>query len=248
MSAADRDDRPGSEARRQVFSRMRTALDRNDDAGARAAVEARLASPAPTLLPARADLETEERVQLFMDQAKAVQADVERIARFDDLPEAIAGYLRSHNLPMRLVKAVDSHLDRADWRGGLLEVRTGRPEADDAVGLGAAFAGVAETGTLMLTSDRDHPMTLAFLPETAIVVLPSDRIARAYEDALHDYRTRGADLPRSVNLITGPSRSGDIEQTLQLGAHGPKRLLIILVDEESEQGPVADIEPAASGL
>ena len=112
------------------------------------------------------------------------------------------------------------------------------------VGLSAAFAGIAETGTLMLASDREHPMTLAFLPETAIVVLPVDRIARAYEDALHAFRGTGRALPRSINLITGPSRSGDIEQTLQLGAHGPKRLLILLIDEASGDGLIPDIDLA----
>jgi len=59
---------------------------------------------------------------------------------------------------------------------------------------------------------------------------------------LHDFRQSGTDLPRSINLITGPSRSGDIEQTLQLGAHGPKRLLVVIVDEASEKGMIADIE------
>ena len=145
---------------------------------------------------------------------------------------------------MRLVMAIDDQLDRADWEAGLLEVRTGRAEAEDAVGLTTAFAGIAETGTLMLTSDADHPTTLAFLPETAVVVLAENRIARAYEDALHAFRASNATLPRSINLVTGPSRSGDIEQTLQLGAHGPKRLLILLVDEPSgDGGPIADIEP-----
>lgn len=109
-----------------------------------------------------------------------------------------------------------------------------------------AFAGIAETGTLMLASDADHPTTLAFLPETAIIALQSDRIARAYEDALHAFRTSSTDLPRSINLITGPSRSGDIEQTLQLGAHGPRRLLIVLVDEASAEGPIPDIPSSAA--
>lgn len=236
----------GDDARRLVMERVRTALGRGEDSGARETVTARLAASAPTLLPARADLEPAERLQLFMDQATAVQADVERIGSFADLPEVIAGYLRRHNLPMRLVKAIDERLDEADWSSGLLEVREGRPETDDPVGLTTAFAGIAETGTLMLTSDADHPTTLAFLPETAIVTLAADRVTRAYEDALHAFREVGSDLPRSINLITGPSRSGDIEQTLQLGAHGPKRLLIVLVDEASSEGPIANIVQPAS--
>ncbi len=237
----------GNDARRQVMERMRKARTHGADLEARQAVQARLARPAPTLLPARADLDAKGRIELFVEQAKTVHADVVSISVFADLPDAVADYLRRHNLPMRLVKAIDDQLDKADWHAGLLDVRDGRPEADDPIGLSSAFAGIAETGTLMLTSDADHPTTLAFLPETAIVVLPSDRIARAYEDALHAFRASGPDLPRSINLITGPSRSGDIEQTLQLGAHGPKRLLIILVDEASGMAPIPDIDQSTPG-
>lgn len=236
---------PPDDARRQVMERMQKALHRGPDLEARKAVQERLAASAPTILPARADLGTAGRIQLFSDQAKAVQADVISIDAYTDLPGAVADYLRGHNLPMSLVKATDDWLDRADWSAGLMEVRDGRPEADDPVGLSAAFAGIAETGTLMLASDADHPTTLAFLPETSIIVLPSDRIARTYEDALHAFRASSSGLPRSINLITGPSRSGDIEQTLQLGAHGPKRLLIVLVDEASDMAPIPDIDFSA---
>ncbi len=232
------------EARRTIAERMREALNRNDGDGAGEAVRARLEHPAPTLVPARADLPPEGRLSLFVENAKAVQADVERVATFADLPARIADYLRHHNLPMRLVKARDEYLDSADWGKNLIEMREGRPEAGDPVGLTTAFAGIAETGTLLLASDTDHPTTLAFLPETAIVALPADRIARAYEDALHAFRASRPDMPRSVNMVTGPSRSGDIEQTLQLGAHGPKRLLVILVDEPSGEAPIEDVAPA----
>jgi len=85
----------------------------------------------------------------------------------------------------------------------------------------------------MLLSGPATPTTLAFLPETSIIVLSTERMLRAYEDGLGLLRERDGGLPRSVNFITGPSRSGDIEQTLQLGAHGPRRLLILLVDEAS---------------
>lgn len=243
-SAPEKDD-----ARSTVMARMQEALaNGRDDAAARDTVASRIAAPAPTILPARADLDQAGREQLFIEQAKSVQADVERIGSYADLPDTVAGYLRRHNLPMQLVKAADERLDRADWGSSLLEVRDGRPEAGDPVGLSLAIAGIAETGTSMLASDSDHPMTLAFLPETSILVLATDRITGTYEDALHDFRKAGRDLPRSINLITGPSRSGDIEQTLQLGAHGPKRLLIALVDEASDEGRIADIErPAVEG-
>jgi L-lactate dehydrogenase complex protein LldG len=126
--------------------------------------------------------------------------------------------------------ATDPMLERGDWPA-MLEIRRGRAEDADPVGLTTAFAGIAETGSLMLLSDRAHPTTLAFLPETSIVVLAADRVLRAYEDGLRLLRQEQGQLPRSINFITGPSRSGDIEQTIQLGAHGPKRLLVLLVDQ-----------------
>jgi L-lactate dehydrogenase complex protein LldG len=234
------------DARSQVFASMRKALGSARGADAMAEVQARLEKSAPTLIPAHADRDADGRLKRFIAQAKSVQTDVERIDAYADLPEAVTAYLRRHNLPMRLVMAADERLDEADWTSGLLETRTGGPAPDDPIGLTTAFAGIAETGTLMLASAPDHPTMLAFLPETAIVVLPSDRVARAYEDVMHAFRARSQGLPRSINFVTGPSRSGDIEQTLQLGAHGPKRLLILLVDQPSAEGAIPDIDVPAS--
>ncbi|MGI9437022.1 MAG: LutC/YkgG family protein [Geminicoccaceae bacterium] len=247
-----------SEARKAILGRMRRALgrqpvDRNHSASqdhssddqARRAVEARIEQSRPALIPARADLDLEARIDLFTQQAEAVQATVARISTLADLPDAVGGYLRRHNLPMRLASACDPAITGAPWDKALWEIRFGKPGEDDAVGLTTAFAGIAETGTLMLASDADHPTTLAFLPETSIIVLPSAEVYRAYEDAMRGFRQDRA-LPRSINLITGPSRSGDIEQTLQLGAHGPKRLLALLVDEvgpdqvQEIEGPSSD--------
>lgn len=233
------------DARDQVFASMRRALEPSRDNTAQAQVQARLDAPMPTLIPARADLDADERIGLFIEQAKRVQTDVDRIDSYADLPQVIADYLRRHNLPMQLVIAEDDRLVANDWTGSLIEVKTGSPGRRDSVGLTTAFAGIAETGTLMLPSDRDHPTMLAFLPETAIVVLPSDRVARAYEDVMHAFRNGDRPLPRSVNFVTGPSRSGDIEQTLQLGAHGPKRLLILLVNQESAEGSIPHVDVPA---
>ena len=97
-----------------------------------------------------------------------------------------------------------------------------------------AFAAVAETGTLVLTSGPDNPTTLNFLPDNHIVVLDAADLAGDFETVLARLREKfGAGvLPRVVNMITGPSRSADIEQTLILGAHGPRRLHVIAVREQ----------------
>jgi len=221
------------EARDAVLERLRRALHRRGPGAteARNLVEARLAKAAPGLIPARGDLDREGRIQLFSVQAEAVQATVRRLRRYDALPEAIERYLRERNLPTRLVVASHPALTRIDWRRTMLSLHAGRAQDDDAIGLTHAFAAIAETGTLMLCSAPETPTLLAFLPETSIVVVPAARVLRAYEDGLRLLQEEQGGLPRSVNFITGPSRSGDIEQTLQLGAHGPRRLHILLVDE-----------------
>ncbi|MEZ5579927.1 MAG: LUD domain-containing protein [Candidatus Competibacteraceae bacterium] len=73
---------------------------------------------------------------------------------------------------------------------------------------------------MLLSGPHSPPTTLNFLPDTHIVVLRADRIVGAYEDAWDLLRARGLGMPRTVNFITGPSRSADIEQTVQMGAHG----------------------------
>jgi L-lactate dehydrogenase complex protein LldG len=216
--------------RGDILARLRRSLGRTGDGtAAKQAVAGHTAAPT-SVIPARADLDLAGRIALFVRQAEAVQATVRHVQGNGHLPDAVVDYLRAHNLPMRLAVATDPMLDRADWPG-LLEIRHGRAGDDDPVGLTTAFAGIAETGTLMLLSDQDHPTTLAFLPETSIVALPASRVLRAYEDGLRLMREEQRALPRSINFITGPSRSGDIEQTIQLGAHGPKRLLVLLVDD-----------------
>jgi L-lactate dehydrogenase complex protein LldG len=230
------------DARDAVLGRVRKALGRGGrtPGGLRQKLLARLAAPQPVLIPARGNLDLDGRVRLFIAQASAVQTEVLRVERYADLPDAVVDYLRRTNLPPQLVMATDPLLQRANWAATLLEIRHGRPEDRDPAGLTTAFAGIAETGTLMLLSSPETPTTLAFLPETSMIVLPAVRVLRAYEDGFRALREEHGAMPRSVNLITGPSRSGDIEQTIQLGAHGPRRLLVLLVDELPDGSPPPD--------
>ena len=125
----------------------------------------------------------------------------------------------------------------------MLQLREGRAREGDTVSLQHAFAAIAETGTLMLSSAPERPTTLNLLPETEIVVLRASRIVGAYEEAWDLLRAeRGGGegfMPRNVMLVTGPSRSADIEQTLELGAHGPRRLHVVLVEDDPDGRPSA---------
>jgi L-lactate dehydrogenase complex protein LldG len=112
----------------------------------------------------------------------------------------------------------------------LLRIHRGRAEAEDKVSLTSCHAAIAESGTLMLISGPRNPTTLNFLPDTHIVVVHREQVVAVYEDGLDRLRTSGK-LPRVINFITGPSRTADIEQHIELGAHGPRRLHIVLVEE-----------------
>ena len=221
-----------------ILGSIRRSLGRGAlDATARAALDERMAKPAPNLVPARTDISQDERVALFTSMAKAVFATVDRVSGPDAVPGAVADYLAQHNLPPALVMAPDPALDAYPWgERPMLAIRRGRAEEADRVGVTGAVMGFAETGTLMMTSGPDHPSTLNFVPENHVVVLPAEKIGGAYEEGWAHLRAEGepgADggfMPRTVNLVTGPSRTADIEQTIALGAHGPRRLHIVIVD------------------
>lgn len=222
--------------REAILSALRHRLGRRDGDGGAEAVAARIGSPARGPIPARGAGDHEERVALFVAMAEEVAARVIRVPSAEAVPEAAADYLKSENLPAELRLAPDPALRDLPWDSQpLLSLSEGPARPTDPVSLTGAFAGIAETGTLMLTSGSAGPTTLNFLPETHMVVLKARDIAGCYEDAWDRLREaqgegRGA-MPRTVNLITGPSRTADIEQTIQLGAHGPRRLCILLVDD-----------------
>ncbi|HYL32685.1 MAG TPA: lactate utilization protein [Stellaceae bacterium] len=222
-----------------VLNSIRRSLKRGPLAPeAAAACEARLAAHRRNLIPARArTLPPRGQVELFVKMAEAVNATVARVRHANEVPAAITDYLTRLNLPARLVRAPDPALDALPWaERPLLETRRGVAEDSDPVGVTACFAAVAETGTLMLHSGAAGPTRNNFLPDTHIVVLRASQVVAAYEDGWDRLRSaRGRDgslaMPRTVNFITGPSRTADIEQKIELGAHGPRRLHIVLIDD-----------------
>jgi L-lactate dehydrogenase complex protein LldG len=221
-------------AKDEILGRIRASLGRGAlGEGAAGALAAQLADPAPNLIPKRAAaLGPAEREALFIGMAEEVQTTVARVPDAAAVPAAVAAYLAERNLPAQLVAAPDPQLDDIPWGAqALLELRRGMAEDGDLVGVTGAFAGIAETGTLMLISGAASPTRNNFLPDTHIVVLRAGQLVGTYEDGWRRLREahRGA-MPRTVNFVTGPSRTGDIEQRIELGAHGPRRLHIILVD------------------
>ena len=225
-------------AREDILARLRTALGRREGDGAAGRADERLARHEANLIPARGQLPHGRQIELFIDMAERTEATVVRVGSGDEVPAAVADYLAERNLPTTMAMAPDPRLGALPWGDQpLLSLRRGRAEETDEVGLTGAFAAIAETGTLMMMSGAERPTTLNFLPENHIVVLSADQMTGTYEEAWTRLREAcpnadgaGIALPRTVNLITGPSRTADIELMPTLGAHGPKRLHIILVD------------------
>jgi len=224
-----------------ILGAIRRGLKRGPLPGDQAAMlRQRMAHPPRHLIPARSQVSRPEQITLMVRNIEKEFGTVTKVPDSNEVPEAVASYLAGQNLPSILVMAPHPDLRAIPWSTRpLLLIREGRAEATDMVSLQHGFAGVAETGTLMLPSAPERPTTLNLLADTAIVVLRSSRVVGAYEDAwdllraeCHDERS-GSFMPRNVMLVTGPSRSADIEQTLELGAHGPRRLHVVLIEDDS---------------
>ncbi len=219
-------------SRDSMLTAVRRGLRRGPlPADQQAMLRARLENHPRHLIPARSRIPHIEQIALFVANVEREFGTVERVSDAAAIPGAVADYLAAQNLPGEFVMAPHPELRAIPWSDRpMLLLREGRAEATDLVSVQHGFAGVAETGTLMLPSASDRPTTLNLLADTAIVLLRASRIVGAYEEAWDLLRAEFGAMPRNVMWVTGPSRSADIEQTLELGAHGPRRLHIILLE------------------
>lgn len=224
-----------SAARRRILDRIRGAQGRSGapSTGERRAVDdwiaRRAVGPQPTV--------GADRLLHFETQAARMSSTTERVAGMADVPAAIARYLDAHGLPKRAV--CWNTLGGFDWSGAGLEVEARRPDGDDLVGISGAFVAIAETGTLMMLSGPDTPASMHLLPETHVAVVPAERVVAHYEEGFALARAERGTLPRATNLVSGPSRTGDIEQTIVLGAHGPYRVHVVIVGSAGTAGTTA---------
>jgi L-lactate dehydrogenase complex protein LldG len=217
-----------SAARRAILDRIRQAQHRSGAPGPSETqtvtdwLARRPVGPQPTVGP--------DPVAHFEAQAARMSSTTERVAAMADVPAAVARYLAAHGLPSRAV--CWNTVAILDWAGAGLAVEARRPHGDDLVGISGVFAAIAETGTLMMASGPDTPASMHLLPETHVAIVPADRVVAHYEDGFGRARRELGQLPRATNLVSGPSRTGDIEQTIVLGAHGPYRVHVVIVGAE----------------
>lgn len=216
-------------SRDEILGRVRAGLQRDaiNAAAGREVMAAAMSSnshgPKPVF-----DATPQALLERFRIKSELQSSTVDVVATDTDVPAAIARYLTDMKLPKTAV--VQPALAALDWAAtGLMVEARGARDAD-LVGITGCFCAVAETGTLMMCSSPDTPAAVSLLPETHIAVVPAARIVAYMEDAWNLARKELGSLPRAVNFISGPSRTGDIEQTIVLGAHGPYRVHLVIVE------------------
>jgi L-lactate dehydrogenase complex protein LldG len=214
-----------STARRNILARIRAAQGREGEPSdaEREAADDYLArhpeGPRPSL---PGDL-----IERFVVEARKMATTVDTVDTMSDVPAAVQRYLVAHDLPVRAI-AWQTLQDLA-WADAGIEIEFRKPQDADKVGITGCFCATAETGTLVLLSGPQTYASAGLLPETHVAIVPASRIVAGHEDAFGLIRSERGDLPRAVNFISGPSRTGDIEQTIVLGAHGPYRVHAIVV-------------------
>ncbi len=207
-----------------ILTAIRQGLGRGElDAAARRKLDERSAHPPRHIRP---QVEDDDLIARYIARIESRSATTARLGNIAQVPAAVAALAEKYGLPHAAVvgKAVGALNWPEGWR-----IEHGAAGIDTTLGVSMAWRGVAETGAVMMCSGPDSPITHNFVPETHVVVVPIERIVRHYEDCWVALRDAGNAPPRAMNFISGPSRTGDVEQTIELGAHGPRRLHVLIV-------------------
>lgn len=215
-----------NDSRAEIFSRLNKAsqLKQHEVESSITSINKRITEHRRGVLPAF----NEDLLERFIAKAEKVEATVKCISSTSELSDAVYEYLSENNIAPNIAAAPSALLKNLEWKDEVsIEYRASLGE--DLTTLTVAYAGVAETGTLMLCSSKESPTSLNFLPDNNICVIQQGEIFPYVEDVWDKLRKETDVMPRAVNFISGPSRTADVEQTIQLGAHGPRRLHIIII-------------------
>ncbi len=213
-------------ARENILSRIRQQSGRSGlttDAEL-ASVRAHIALCESGPLPSIAH---ENSLERFVSESARLKSTVESLQGIESVPQAVAGYFRQNNLERSVVGWPS--FSNLDWAGAGVHYQNRLAEANDMVGLTDCFCAIGETGTLLLLSSPTTPKLHALLPETHICIVSKSRIVATMEAAFKLLRAERGALPRATFLVSGPSRTADIEQTMVIGAHGPYRVHILMI-------------------
>lgn len=207
-------------ARDEIFSRMRAQLGGRPRAAA-------LAAGAPDILPVAAVRSAASLKDLFLAKLAQCQGTHSRVEALDHVPAHVAGLLAERQLGREIVLAREPVLERLDWAGAGLAAGGRIDPLVPAAILSRAAAAVAETGSIVLTTADASTPKHNLLAELHVAVVMENEIVATPEEGWRKATERG--VPRGVVFVTGPSRTGDIEMALELGAHGAVGVHVVIV-------------------
>ncbi|MEZ5536497.1 MAG: lactate utilization protein [Thiolinea sp.] len=182
---------------------------------------------------------TEERIQRFTDKMQAVRAEIHRTDR-DNWRDLVSELCRTKGLSNLLLSAETEwgqaimqqpeqfpalkHYDRdiEDWKQEIFYDTDGS--------LTSTLGGIAETGSLILWPNQHEPRMMSLVPPVHIAMLEVDKLFTTFAEAVQEQGWAKSGMPANALLISGPSKSADIAQVLAYGVHGPKELVVILID------------------
>lgn len=210
-------------ARDEILGRIRGALgERSSDAFAAGVRD----------LPARGvsshGASGDALVARFIEKAKQASATCARIASIDDAPEAVRRYLLEEWLTESSVFVAPA-LASLPWPASWL-AQCADPVVDGATGVTPSFAAIAETGSVVFLSSPGTPASLNFVPARHVAIVQASAIVPTMEHVWARFRAQGHPMPRAINVVTGPSRTADVEQVVQVGVHGPQRVHLLICD------------------
>jgi L-lactate dehydrogenase complex protein LldG len=122
------------------------------------------------------------------------------------------------------VSLVDEFVANAEAVG--CHVHRGAPPELERAGVSTALYGLADTGSVVLAATPEEPRRNSLLPDVHVTLLAEDRILPGLDEL---FVALGAELPSALAIVTGPSRSADIEQKLAVGVHGPREVHVVLL-------------------
>jgi len=172
---------------------------------------------------------TEELMTRFVMKAEQSAASVAKVETEQAIVEAVEAYLEEQSLGNQLLCANTPLINSLKWPEKM-SVAARTATTDDKVVLVEAFSAISETGSIVMCSSEATPVSLNFLPDYFVCVVRRKSIVNHIEDVWQKIREQGAGMPRAVNIITGPSRTADVEQIIQMGAHGPRKVHLLLLD------------------
>ena len=229
-------------SREIVLSRVKTALkgsQNGDGATGRTTATQRISSRSRNTIPSRTNGTQQDLIAAFKSRMKQQQAAVKTVSTPESVPAIVTGLLKTGGVAPQIRMGSDVVLESMPWSTtNSLTCRKGPAGPSEQATISRAIAGIAETGTLVLASGPENPVTLTFLPEMHIVAIRDVDIVGSLEDAFDLVRTQygSACLPRTLNLVSAPSRTGDIGGQLVMGAHGPRQLTVLVLESSSAYG------------